>query len=338
VGLTAVTRDEILAFRRRTNALEERLPYGPDSLRRAAWCGVQDSMPRAALLSIHARVSGTPPDVLDDPTLAQIWGPRFSAFVVAREDVPIFTLSRMPDDAKGRERAERTADLLEKHLKGERRGYGIAGHALDVNPNSLRYGTVTGRILMRWEGARQPIVWTVPPPSITPDEARLELGRRYLHVYGPSTPAAFAKWAGITARAANAAFHALSGEVTAVTTPIGDGWLLTSDEPLLGPPTGEANGARFLPSGDAYWLRHGPERALLVPDESRQPELWTPRVWPGALLVRGEIVGIWQRADERVSIKPWHKMNGSDRQLVEVEAMSMPLPGLKRPISVTWEA
>ena len=32
---------------------------GQRSLRRAAWAGLQDSMPRAALLSIHARVAGT---------------------------------------------------------------------------------------------------------------------------------------------------------------------------------------------------------------------------------------------------------------------------------------
>ncbi|MDF2754128.1 MAG: Activator of Hsp90 ATPase, partial [Gaiellaceae bacterium] len=51
-----LTRAEILAYRRRVNELDERLPAGPASLRRAAWAGLQDSMPRAALLSIHARV------------------------------------------------------------------------------------------------------------------------------------------------------------------------------------------------------------------------------------------------------------------------------------------
>ena len=53
-----LTREQILAYRRHVQALDERLPAGARSLRRAAWAGLQDSMPRAALLSIHARVAG----------------------------------------------------------------------------------------------------------------------------------------------------------------------------------------------------------------------------------------------------------------------------------------
>jgi hypothetical protein len=55
-----LTRTQILAFRQAVQALDERLPHDTSSLRRAAWAGLQDSMPRAALLSIHARVEGTP--------------------------------------------------------------------------------------------------------------------------------------------------------------------------------------------------------------------------------------------------------------------------------------
>ena len=56
-----LARPQILGFRRCAGALDTRLPGGPDSLRHAAWAGLQDSMPRAALLSIHARVEGTGP-------------------------------------------------------------------------------------------------------------------------------------------------------------------------------------------------------------------------------------------------------------------------------------
>ena len=77
-----LTRSQILAFRRHVGALDERLPPGPDSLRRAAWAGLQDSMPRAAVLSIHARITGTAPATWEDPSLVQLWGPRFNVFVV----------------------------------------------------------------------------------------------------------------------------------------------------------------------------------------------------------------------------------------------------------------
>src|SRR5215210_7791922 len=115
-----VTRQQILAFRRRVGALDERLPMGSPSLRRAAWAGVQDSMPRAALLSLHARVDGVEPSTWKHPSLAQLWGPRYSTYVVPKRDFALFSLGRLPDDAKGRLRAERMAERLHAHLDGRR--------------------------------------------------------------------------------------------------------------------------------------------------------------------------------------------------------------------------
>src|SRR5512140_1369694 len=97
-----LTRSQILAFRRRATALDERQPRGRRALRRAAWAGLQDSMPRAALLSIHARMAGTEPGSWEDPSLVQIWGPRFSSYVVAKHDLAILTLSRLPDESGSR--------------------------------------------------------------------------------------------------------------------------------------------------------------------------------------------------------------------------------------------
>src|SRR5436305_4236041 len=113
-----LTRSQILAFRRRVGALDERLPPGPRSLRRAAWAGLQDSMPRAALLSIHARVDGTHPSSWEDPSLVQLWGPRFSTYVVAARDRALFSLGRLPDDARGRQRAEELAVRAHAILAG----------------------------------------------------------------------------------------------------------------------------------------------------------------------------------------------------------------------------
>jgi hypothetical protein len=74
-----LTRDQVLAYRRAATHLDARLPAGAPSLRLAAWGGLTDSMPRAALLSLHARVAGVGPDVLDDEAIEQIWGLRYSA-------------------------------------------------------------------------------------------------------------------------------------------------------------------------------------------------------------------------------------------------------------------
>ena len=98
-----LTRSQILAFRRHAAALDERLPHGRRALRRAAWAGLQDSMPRAALLSIHARMAGTQPGSWEDPSLVQVWGPRFSTYVVAKRDLAVFTLGRLPDESAAAE-------------------------------------------------------------------------------------------------------------------------------------------------------------------------------------------------------------------------------------------
>ena len=68
-----VSRNQILTFRRRVQALDQRLPPGPASRRQAAWAGLQDSMPRAALLSIHARLMDTQPDSWEQSPLVQLW-------------------------------------------------------------------------------------------------------------------------------------------------------------------------------------------------------------------------------------------------------------------------
>ena len=332
-----VTREQILAFRRRAGALDARLPRRPESLRRAAWAGLKDSMPRAAVLSLHARVEGTQPNDWEHPDLIQLWGPSHHAYVVPRADLAVFTLSLLPDHPRGRARAESIAARLAAHLAGTRAPYGEAGEALGMDPNALRYAAPTGTVLIRWDGARQPTIWNVAAPAVDPGEARRELARRHMHVFGPTTPRAFGEWAGLTARSAAATFADLEPELLTLRTPLGEAWLLAADEPALRAEAADPAPARLLPSGDAFFLLQGDDRRLLVPDPTRCGELWTPRVWPGAVLVDGEIRGVWRRAHDLVSIRPWGRLGRVARAAVEAEAASLPLPGVDR-IGVRWES
>jgi winged helix DNA-binding protein len=331
-----LTRPQILAFRRHVGALDERLPRGRRSLRQAAWAGLQDSVPRSALHSIHARVEGTGPSSWEDPSLLQLWGPRYTAYVVAARDLAVFSLGRLPASGNTRRVAVDLAARLHAHLDGRTMRYDEAGISLGVHPNQLRYAALTGTVVIRWEGARLPTVWTVPAPEIDPGEARLELARRYLHVFGPAGPEGFARWAGIGPREGVRAFDALGGSITPVGTPIGDAWILTRDETIFRADPGPVASARLLPSGDAYFLLQGADRELLVPDADRRAGLWTPRVWPGALLVDGEVLGTWRRAGGTVSIQTWHRLSRAARLAVEAEAASLPLPDT-RTILVSWD-
>jgi hypothetical protein len=338
-----LTREQVLAHRRRVQALDERIPMSAGSLRVAGWAGLQDSMPRAAVLSIHARVLATEPSTWEDPSLVQLWGPRFGAYVVAREDLPYFSLGRFPDDAKGRHRATDLAARLHAFLDGRTMSDGQAGDGMGINANSLRYAATTGTVLIRWAGARAPTVWTVPPPDIDPLTARLELARRYLHWFGPTTATAFRRWAGIGTGEAVRAFDALADSLIPTRTPIGDGSMLVADEASFLAQSGTSGGpggtpsARLLPSGDAYFLLHGIDRELVVPDAQRRNQLWTPRVWPGAVLVDGDIVGVWRRDGAKVSVDTWRQLTPQERTAVEAEAASLPLPDLATDVRVTWD-
>ena len=62
---------DVLRFRATASHLDRRL--APGAYAAAAWGGLQDSIPRAGLTSLHARVESTAPDAWEDPSLVQIW-------------------------------------------------------------------------------------------------------------------------------------------------------------------------------------------------------------------------------------------------------------------------
>jgi hypothetical protein len=176
----------------------------------------------------------------------------------------------------------------------------------------------------------------VAAPDVDPAEASLELARRYLHIFGPTTPLSFTDWAGIATRRGSVIFEGLGASLLPVRTPLGDAWALKSDEAVLRAKPAVAAAARLLPSGDAYFLLQGVDRELLVPEADRRSLLWTSRVWPGAVLVNGEIVGTWRRANAELSIEPWRHLASYEREAVESEAASLPLPGVGAPIRLRW--
>src|SRR6185503_5112216 len=111
-------------------------------------------------------------------------GPRYHTYVVAKRDFALFSLGRLPDNAKSRLRAERMAELLHGQLDGMRVTDREVAGALGVG-NSIRYAATTGTVAIRWEGARAPTVWTVVAAEVEPAEACRELARRYIHIFGP---------------------------------------------------------------------------------------------------------------------------------------------------------
>ena len=290
--------------------------------------------------ALHARVADVGAAVLDRPELTQIWGPRHSSYAVAEVDRWVFTLGRLPRAAAAAGRAATLAEGLRAHLGDGWTLQRDVAAAMGVHPNALRYAAPTGVVDIRWEGSGPVSVRLRDAPDVDPEAARLELARRHLRVLGPATVDDLATWAGVGLVDARRTHAALRDELVEVRTPIGGAVALGSEvDALLAPvpdPEDEAP-ARLLPSGDAYWLHQGAQRELLVADAARRAQLWPSRVWPGAILARGEIVGTWRRQDEVVRLRPWVVLDDAMAADVEREAAALPLPGAAGALTVRWE-
>jgi hypothetical protein len=62
------------------------------------------------------------------------------------------------------------------------------------------------------------------------------------------------------------------------------------------------------------------------PTRSDRARLWAPRVWPGAVLVGGEVRGTWRRAREVVSLAMWGEPSAPEREAIEAEAAGISAP------------
>jgi hypothetical protein len=53
-------------------------------------------------------------------------------------------------------------------------------------------------------------------------------------------------------------------------------------------------------------------------------------------MVGGEIMGVWRRANEKLTVETWRQLSAAEQSAVEAEAAALPLPGLTKPIEVRW--
>lgn len=330
-----VGASSVLAYRVRASHLDEKLPAR--ALAEAAWGGLQDSAPRAAVISLHARVEGVEPGAWDDPSLVQIWGPRGADYVVPRRDVDVFTIGRLPADPERRRELDAIADAVHRVLNGRSMLTSEVAKALPELGHLIRLTSITGRVHIRWNASR---IWAIPAdrPTGEPEAARVELARRFLHWFAPATLARFAWLAGIEPADAKLAWSGLSGELDAVSVDGAERYVLRSDfDALVGAEPIE--GVRLLPHADPFLKIDG---ELVVADPERRLQIFPtqkskPAFWPvsGGVLVDGEIVGSWARQQRRVTVHPWSALSEGVRERIGSEALAFPIAGRREP-QVVW--
>jgi hypothetical protein len=338
------TVEQVLRYRALVSHLKEKLPLR--SIANAAWGGLQDSVPRGGVISLHARVVGTKPDSWEHPSLVQVWFRGGADYIVPRRDVGIFTLGCLPRDRARAKELERLADEIHRVTKGQtmlvREVATQLGHPSAGDPLHPRASSTTGRVHIRWDASN---IWLIPVgrPTIDPEDARRQLARRFLHWYGPATRQRLASWTGVKPAEAAETWKALEPELAEVQI---EGsararperlFMLEADMEALAQ-SEPIQGVRLLPQDDPFTKF---DHELLVADKQLRLRALpragqSPGYIPGGILVDGQIVGAWQRQQRKVTLHPFSKQIARVREAIEQEALSMPIAGSTGP-SVMWD-
>jgi Winged helix DNA-binding domain len=317
-----VSRPQAVSYRLAVNHLARRLPAR--SYAEAAYAGLQDTAPRDALLGLHARVADCEPSAWEDPRLVQTYSPRRAVYVLPRDDLGVFTVGRLPRDPAARQALEDRAERACHELASRPGPAGGLPGDRDV--------CATGRFAVRWTTSTLH-VWEQPRPPADPETARIELCRRHVHVFGPTTPAAFAWWAGVSSRDARHSFEVLAPELMRVDYDGYPSWILAADETAI-VTTRPMRGVRFLVASDLRLFGQDRTRLFVGPGLRRHTPL-QDTFHPGGLLIDGAIAGAWGRRAGRVTVRTQGPLPAAARRAIRVEAESMPVPGTAVTMSLT---
>lgn len=146
---------------------------------------------------------------------------------------------------------------------------------------------------------------------------RLDPVRAYLHLLGPATHKQVAEYVDAPVREVKARWpeDAVEVEVEGETR-----WMLAADVDAL--QGAEAAGTRLLGPYDLFLQAR--DRATLVADPARAKALWPVLGRPGAVLVDGDVAGLWRprKSGKRfsVAVEPWRDLEAPERKAVEAEA------------------
>ena len=318
-------RERVLGFRLAAQHLNERLP--PDRVADAAAGGLQDTIPRAALFGLHARLRDTSPDSWEDPELFQTYGPRMATYVLPTTGLAAFTRGLLPRDKSAVQHLEAVADQVVDAL-GES---GLTMKQLtDAVPafsgqgiHSVRLAARTARYVIRWDTSSLTVRRIEVPPDPAGDEdARIELLERYLRWYAPTDPTSFAKWAGVDQREVHRTWAHLTGRLVPVDVEGRERFLHIDDVDAAREARTPA-AVRLLPPNDAFLFL---DRDLVEPDPDRRVLVFPKYMQPGAVLVDGNLVGTWQRKALRIQLRMWsHDAARHERVMAELHAAAGPL-------------
>ncbi|MGW4483468.1 winged helix DNA-binding domain-containing protein [Amycolatopsis sp. NPDC004368] len=368
-----VSRKQVLAYRVERHGLHRKIK---DPVASPLFdLGLQDSMRDTALLALAARSSAevTPTTLVDDSRVVLVWSHRGAPHFHRRADLRELTTSLIPlDDAdalarmlwqkkeigatgvpasevlftaarairkvvkqpmtKGAVSAAVTRELPEAYSRWCR-----PCNATHIQEQLMRLATLHGGV--RLEADQSPA--TLAPLEgrgrlrTTPDPAAVSrVVRGYLTFNGPATQGDAAGFVG-TAKTALA--PAWPEDLAEVSVEGRRAFLPESEVSALeNPPSPSV--VRLLPPLDPFTQAR--DKAVLVPDKARAKEVWKILGSPGALLVDGELMGVWRTRGSgkrlAVTVTAFDPLRAADRDGVEEEAARVAKARGYADFSVAW--
>ncbi|MER5616548.1 winged helix DNA-binding domain-containing protein [Streptomyces sp. NPDC002215] len=286
-----------------------------------------------------------------DRTLVKTFGPRGTVHLLPMDELPLWTgaLSALPtgrnpfakDARMTPEQVETVLTAIEDALTGAELTVDELSDAVVERAGAWAGDPVMPAFQGMWPRWRQVLHLaghrgvlcfapdrgrkvTYARPGVVPLDgpgALAGLVRRYLHAYGPATPAHFAKWLAAPAGWAGELFTgtAARGEIEQVTYEGNPAWVVAGDTGFSAEPV---RGVRLLPYFDAFLIASQP-REQLFPGAAYTRALAGGQAgnFP-VLLVDGTAAGVWhQRRSGRriaVTVEPLAPLTAG--QLRELEA------------------
>lgn len=352
-----IAREQVIAYRLAAQQLDRRTTRVDDLA--VLDLGVQEAAGEQARLALDARLAATPPVDLfgEGRPLALVWSVRGAPHVHRRVALDDLARALVPlSEADARHRLNETGPSVERLGIPAQEQYAIAVAAMreavrrptgkgavstavsaaipagmrracracgtsHISDSAMRAAFLAAGLELE-PGTSPPVLLPrrgrVAHPSRTDLDALGRLVRCYLGLLGPATVTEAADYLGARRADVQRAWPDGLAQVE-----VEGRRVALPEERLADLEAAEPGGiVRLLPMVDPYLQAR--DRDLIVPDPGLQKLLWPVLGRPGAVLVGGEIAGVWRPKSSgsrlTVTVTAVHRMTGAAWSAVESEA------------------
>jgi len=321
-------------------------------------CGAQAQLMSAAELQVVVRVDCKVDDVQTalwkDRTLVKTWLMRGTLHLVPSKDLPLFSAAMNAYGMRNTNAWLKWLQITEPELMDviDAIGRALDGQALTREELIAKVGKGRSekiQLAMKsgWGGVLKPVArkgllcfgpsrgqsvtfvrpeqWLGGWRDIDPDEALIEVARRYLRAYGPATKSDFTRWWGTWRGVGSRAWAGLAGELAPVSVDGQRADMLAADVDRIQSAASQGS-VRLLPSFDPYLMGHS-RRDHLVATEHRARVSRTAGWISAVVLVDGRVVATWThqvvKGTFNVAVDPIRKLSPSTVRQVRMRADSL---------------